>query len=523
MRIFTPGRWARNGQISSGASQALVIGLLTGSISRMRRVLLTLLGLFVAIVGGALWYASEKGFTNKWRNYVRDEFRKRGVQITLRQLTLDPVRGLVAKEVRVLDDRGRRTLAVIDEMALQVNYANLIRGKTFLDALDLRDASLSLPLDPQKPNKERLEIARLNARLFLPPQQIYLAHADAEIAGLRVTASGRLIHPQAFRPKFGSDGVVAPEFVARVLEELRAIEFEGEPPEVNVTFSGDLAQPDQIFVDFALWGERLRRKQYACRSLYVGANYRGGILEVKQLVLTDGRGEMHLSGLWEPQARTAQVLLHSNLNSPELARACGDFSWLDEFNFRNPPNLDLRLDGSFGKPRRLRVMGRVEAAKFAYRNVSFQRGAASFSWDGDRWSVREVELVHADGGELTGDVMQVPGEFRARLKSGLNPKLLRPLLSGQAAETLGQFEFQEPPRLTLEARGTAPTMEALVVNGETTLESVRIRGVPAKSARAKVEYKNRILSIAPFPVEGTEGSGDSGWHFEFHRDEERLN
>src|SRR4051794_22688833 len=78
----------------------------------MRRVLLTLFVLFLAATLGGLWYASKKGFTSKWRGYVKEEFHKRGVEVTLRRLTLDPLRGLVAKEVRVFDARGKnRVLA----------------------------------------------------------------------------------------------------------------------------------------------------------------------------------------------------------------------------------------------------------------------------------------------------------------------------------------------------------------------------------------------------------------------------
>src|SRR5277367_1010156 len=135
----------------------------------MRRVLLTLFALFLAVTLSGLWYASNRGFTRKWRGRVSEEFHKRGVEVTLRRLTLDPMRGLVATDVRVFDAQDRkRTLAVIDEMVLQVNFANLIRRKTFLDALDLHDANLSLPLDPQKPRGPKIEIARLNGRLFLP-------------------------------------------------------------------------------------------------------------------------------------------------------------------------------------------------------------------------------------------------------------------------------------------------------------------------------------------------------------------
>ena len=304
MRIFTLSQTHGIGRdIHSGTPAAgRLSGMgLPGHFRAMRRVLLTLFALFLAATLGGLWYASNRGFTSKWRRYVTEEFRKRGVEVTLRRLTLDPLRGIVAKEVRVYDARDkRRTLAVIDEMVLQINFANLMRGKPFLDALDLHDANLSLPLDPEKPRGPKIEIARLNGRLFLPPQQVYLAYADAEVFGLHVNASGRLIHPQAFRLSANSRQAFSPGLVARIFEEISAIKFEGEPPVLGLTFSGDLAAPEQIFVEVAFWAERIQRQHYTLKNLYIGASFRDGVLDLKQLVATDAAGELRLSGLWDP-------------------------------------------------------------------------------------------------------------------------------------------------------------------------------------------------------------------------------
>ena len=103
-------------------------------IRAVRRVLLTFLGLFLASGIAAGWYVYDKGFTRTWRNQVSAEFRKRGVEVSLRRLTVDPFRGLVARDMQVFDARDhRRTLAVIDEMQLGVNYAALLRRENFIE------------------------------------------------------------------------------------------------------------------------------------------------------------------------------------------------------------------------------------------------------------------------------------------------------------------------------------------------------------------------------------------------------
>src|SRR5258708_23241170 len=163
---------------------------------RRTRLVLIILGPFLfALLVGAGRYDASRGFTSKWRGYVTGEFRKRGFEVSLRRLTLDPFRGLVAKEVLVYDARDRRrTIAVIDQMILQVNYANLARGKPFLEALDLRAANLSLPLDPARPRGQKIKVRKLTARLFLPALKFYLASAEARFFDVQGLAHRRLIN-----------------------------------------------------------------------------------------------------------------------------------------------------------------------------------------------------------------------------------------------------------------------------------------------------------------------------------------
>jgi hypothetical protein len=219
-----------------------------------RRLLLTLLALAFATLIGGFWYAYDKGFTRKWRGFVTDEFRKRGLEVSLRRMKLEPFRGIVAKDVRIYDARDRqRLVGVIDEMLLVIDYANLLRGKAFLNALELRDANLSLPLEPANPRGSQLEINKLSGRLFLPPQQIYLSRLEAELYGIRVTATGRLINPQSFPLKKGTEQTLPVALLERVIEELQRLRFESAPPQLDLRFSGDLADPQKLLVKTTFW------------------------------------------------------------------------------------------------------------------------------------------------------------------------------------------------------------------------------------------------------------------------------
>src|SRR6476469_2209690 len=89
---------------------------------------------FVALLVWGGWYLANIGFGRQWRTTVADELRKRGVEASVRRLTLDPFRGLVAQDVRIYDFKNRdKPIAVISEVSLDINYAALLHGKAFLN------------------------------------------------------------------------------------------------------------------------------------------------------------------------------------------------------------------------------------------------------------------------------------------------------------------------------------------------------------------------------------------------------
>src|SRR5205085_10939985 len=166
--------------------------------SRRRRIALKLLRLaFLAaifgIVGGG-YYLAKRGFGREWRSRVVEELHKRGVEAYIGRLTLDPFRGLVAKNVRIFDYRNREnTLALINERSLDINYDALIRHEPFLNALDVRDAQITFPIKTAEGKATRAQLTNLHAHIYFPPEQIYVSQAEGIFCGIRLSARGELI------------------------------------------------------------------------------------------------------------------------------------------------------------------------------------------------------------------------------------------------------------------------------------------------------------------------------------------
>ena len=155
------------------------------------------------------------------------------------------------------------------------------------------------------------------------------------------------------------------------------------------------------------------------------------------------------------------------------------------------------------------------------RSVIFESFESDLVLDGERWAARNLRLVHRSG-EMTGDVMQLPGDFRSRLNSTLDPKTLSPLLGTAIGEWLKQFEFTDSPDIHVEARGSQPDAGKLWAKACFGLGRTSYRGVPAQSATATMRYLDRRLTVDPLRVVRPEGTGEGGLVFDFARNEVEI-
>ena len=416
----------------------------------LRRILIGILMLLIAGLLAAGWYAYNKGFTQKWRKFVVLEFHKRGVELALSRLTLEPFRGIVAKQVRVYDDRDRkRAVAVVDEVRLVINYANLFQGKPFIDALDLHDANLDVPLNPSKRNGPKVAIRHLSGRLFLPPQQLYLSRLEAELYGIRLRASGRLINPQnfSFFSKKGDDERERmAEIAGQIIAELKKLDFEGTPPQIDVRFSGDLADPDKLFIEGTLWAEKVRRDTCRLENFYVNGGFRDGVVRLRQLTANDAGGALRASGSYDSATREGALQLHSGLDVQRLVQSFARITELEECVFYAPPGIDLTARAIFNETPSFQVIGHVRLEKFACKSVIFDSFNADISWDGKRWAAIDVRLAHRTG-EIAGDMLQLENRFRSGLKSTISRKVLAPILTGKAAKWFEKLEFIDAAKI----------------------------------------------------------------------------
>src|SRR6266481_4377598 len=222
--------------------------------------------LIAAAIGGG-WYMARKGFGRQWRSRIVEELHRRGVEASIGHLTLDPFRGLVARDVRIFSYKDRtETLAFISQIALDINYAAFFHHQPFLNALDIRNAEVTLPLKaPGGKTVERPQLRGFHAHVYFPPEQIHISQAEGFFCGIRISATGQLIKREDYQPSpplSDEEREKRWALLRRIVGELQKFNFPSGPPSLQVKFSGDLANLEDARAEATLQGPLLQRKNY---------------------------------------------------------------------------------------------------------------------------------------------------------------------------------------------------------------------------------------------------------------------
>jgi AsmA-like C-terminal region len=498
--------------------------------SRRRRIALKLLRLaFLAVIFGIVgggYYLAKRGFGREWRSRVVEELHKRGVEAYIGRLTLDPFRGLVAKNVRVFDYKNREnTLALLSEVSLDINYAALIHHQPFLSALDVRDAQITFPLKTAGGRTDRAQLTDFRAHVYFPPEQIYVSQAEGILGGIRISATGQLIKRENYQP---SPPISAEEWqrhlsiAQRVFDELQKFRFPVAAPSLQLKFSGDIAEIEKTHVEATLHGDRLQRGRYEMRDLSAAAEWNNQRLNIAHCEWSDRNGRFAGHADWNSQTNAANFEARSSLNLKAFLDAFGLGGPFAGTEFQSPPLVEISGSVNFGPDRfRPKIIGHAAFGQFTYKNSRFSDLTADFSWDGERTLVRDLRMRNQTG-QLKADLLDAPNDFRLNIESTISPDAVRPLVSVELNEFLREWQWQLSPAVRLEIRGTNRNPESWQGEGTAALGRTRFRGTWMNGANTRIHFADGALTCEDFHVARDEGVGTGSFTYDFKKHEVRV-
>ncbi len=494
------------------------------------RFWLTLLRLTIVVILGGLaaggWYLAKKGFSRNWRNLVVEELHKRGVEASVRRLTLDPFRGLIARDVRIYDYKKReKTLAVVSEVALDINYAALFHHQPFLNALDIRNGDLTIPLPPLAGQESKAELKRFRAHVYFPPERIEVSQAEGIFCGVRISASGQLIKRESYQ---SSKRDTAEEAARRlrllqtVVTTLQGFRYPGVAPELQVKFSGDLSQLEDAHLEATLRGRQIVRDQYEARDFFLAAEWKDHTLSIPRIEWNDRVGRFAASASWSRTNGRANFQARSSVDLKPLLGSFGLGAVLDQVTFHAPPQIEASGSATIGfQAQEMEVVGKLAVDDFAYEEIGFEGMTCDFAWDGTRTMLRDIRLRHRSG-QLSADLFDAPDDFRLILDSSIVPSALLPLAPAKLRPFLREWEWQRSPNIHLTLRGASRDPTTWEGEGSFTLGRTRFRGVWMNSATANLRFGDGQLALQDLRVARDEGAGSGSLLYDDKKHELRL-
>ena len=494
-----------------------------------RRLLISTIRFAVVMIAGAMigggWYLAKKGFGREWRSRVVEELHKRGVEVSIRRLTLNPFRGLVAQDVRVFDYKNRaNTLALVSEISLDINYAAFFHRQPFLNAIDIRDAEIWLPFEGSEAQKRQPRLKNFHAHVYFPPEQIYVSQAEGMLAGMRISVTGQLIKRDNYAatpPLSQEEWQKRLRTFSRIVSEVQKCTFPSGPATLQVKFSGDLAEMENSHVEATLRADAIRRDRYELRNLLASAEYSDQRLNIPQCEWADQAGTFAGRAGWNRQTGDAEFELRSSVDVKSLLETFHTAGPLADFTFQTAPAIEVSGGFNFDKPRKMKVLGHAAVARFSYENIPLNDLSADFSWDGERILVRDLRVKQAEG-QLKAALLTAPSDFRLDVDSTVNPVVLKNFLSPEMRKFLNEWEWQRPPTVHLEIRGSDQRPESWNGTGNVTLQKTRFRGAWLNSATSKIRFGNGAVTYDNLRVVRDEGVASGTFTYDFKQREVRF-
>jgi len=486
-----------------------------------RRLIIVLT--FFAIAGGvwAAVYAQRKGFYETWRSLIEDEFAKRGVYTKIDKVTLGPLQGLVAEDVFFYQDPERlQEIAFVDNIILDLDLTEVLNRDLSINTLDVKDARLSLPLEPGKKASEMLAVENFSGRLVVTESQIEIVKALANLDGINITLKGSLHRPPIDPNATASRDPEEVEEEERrrlrefgkqlgaiqaVLNDVKRIEFDPfGMPRLEIAFSGELADLGGMRASGRLTAEDFRIQSYTVETLTASMEYDGERrrASLRELHLRDAKGDLRLRADWPVDTREVQFDLDSTADLPALATSLYENPRLGEVVFFDPPR--LKLEGTLKLDEvehttltRLPVeaIGEFSSDRIGSRGAIFDGLEFNFSIEGDRGYVRNLQLDHKSGtllANLMYDEALGPETFRYQCEMKMDPLVFRPFVTTpEARRFLSLWDFARNATIYVAAIGEGPDLnpDHWHSRGLVDLRRLRLNNVRFNRLESSFEFK----------------------------------
>jgi hypothetical protein len=459
-----------------------------------------------AVVAGAwlLWWANRTGLPDSWRAGIEREIGQRGVHVEIGSLSYLPLHGVAASRVRVFSDPLHvHEISRLERVLIDFDKTKLARGKVHINKLVLRDAALSLPVDPDRPEAGTLEVTGASGTLLMPGgKRLEIRDAGGFIAGIEVSLNARLIGYQETKntAEDAANTGKRREVLSQIIKQIGQWHFDkNDPPRLAVFIEGDANDRASLNAKLTLDARRLEKNRHRLADLHIDAEMTGDLLNLTALRARDPHGSLKGRLDYDFGGRAGRFDLQSSLEITPLLTAWLDLPAPRQISISGAQ--ELVAEGEFhfdaeNKPH-VHMTGSAAAEELMLRGVRFEAMESAFAWRDGNLFLRDLRLTRADG-MATGKAMIQWPLVRLALHSTLPAAVYKPFFIGQPLElVIDSFKERKDASFDIRLEGgfDATDRHSWAYSGGGTVRNVSYKGVPVDSAECGFSLNHHELDF----------------------------
>jgi hypothetical protein len=467
--------------------------------------------LVVVVVITAICYLHTQGFPGFLRLFIETQLLRAGVAAKFAEIRIDLWRGIVAEDAVLADAKDPdRPLAQINEVALQLNWGRLLRGKSVVGGLKIANAKVAVPTPSDEIGSEFFTAEEAYATLrFEDDGTISIEQLIGVYCGIDLNIVGSVKPRAASGQQPVSPAARAGQFVfiTKTLRELSRIQVH-QPPKLDLDFNLDLADPMATRLRASLRGNQIGYRDISVDDMQVRLTIDKGALDITQFKLGLYNGEILFTGRYDFANGTFDLKLKSSTDPTAFAVVLppGPAAALRKLAVAQNPEFRIRYYLSEETGILPRLEGWVDAKPFKYQGIQFNEVQAAISMTHPVLTLSDVHVVMPEG-ELKGHgrFHLESTDFDYELDSTLNPSRLLPLMPPNVKRIVEPARFKDSPHLVAKVRGDFVDPDNFAYEATLSVDDLRYRGVPMVHASARLRLRESRLDVREMVVRRDDG------------------
>ncbi len=470
-------------------------------------IFLLVLTVILGSVGTLIW-ANSTGMPKSWRQAVERAIAQHGIHVEIGGLSYHPLEGVIARQVKVFANSERKeVISRLEGLILDLDNAKLAKGEVQLSKVKLSKARLVLPVNPDDPNSEVLEITNIEGE-FIPPgnRHIEIRNARGTIEGIDIVLNAKITDDliQDVDPAKPSNQDGHRDLMARIVRELRQWSFDPDsPPQVRIQCVGKRSKLDQARAKIKFQAKAVEKNQHSIERIEAEAELQGSMLSVQSLEAINGKSRLNARFDYGLDRKSGRFNVDSTLEIPKLLQSWLGLKALNELTIAGKQQ--LRASGEFqiksGESPRIQATGHARCESAMLRGIRFDQIESAFAWNNEDLFFKDLIMAREDG-KVSGKVLIQGDLVRMDLDSSLLPELYRPLFLGTPTEDIiDNFTIREDSEMNLKLEGgfNRTDLKSWAYTGTAALRNVSYRGVGLTSMETS-------LSVSSAQMDFTDGT-----------------